>query len=399
MKLHNYNSFITESLQNKHSYYLPTYEECREMCDNNDNLIFYESKHVLDGYDISIFNYRLASYNHFNKPIPNNDKVKAFEMRGITFVWNKDGSLYNRFLLLDKFFNLNQTPCSMYDVVKDLTIKHINNKEDGSIASFVKLPNGKMYGRSKTSFQSDQAFEIQRIYDTNKDIKTLVDFCLNNDIIPIFEYVSPTNRIVLRYQEDELILLKLRNNKTGEYLDIDIVKDYIGNTKFASYNNDKTLDDLISLKDVIKDKEGDVVQFTNGKMIKIKSKWYSDLHKIYTEDLNRENCLIELILDEKIDDIIVQIEDKNKIKDIENLSLLLNKVILFYSENIDDLLSKYKGDRKTFVLNNRNNEFFSFAMKMIDGGDKIEMIKSFIKKSTSHLKQAQAWIKKWENIL
>lgn len=66
MKLHNYNSFIKESLQNIHSYYLPTYEECREMCDNNDNLIFYESKHVLDGYNISIFNYRLASYNHFH---------------------------------------------------------------------------------------------------------------------------------------------------------------------------------------------------------------------------------------------------------------------------------------------------------------------------------------------
>ena len=150
---------------------------------------------------------------------------------------------------------------------------------------------------------------------------------------------------------------------------------------------------------IIKDKEGDVVQFTNGKMIKIKSKWYSDLHKIYTEDLNRENCLIELILDEKIDDIIVQIEDKNKIKDIEDLSLLINKVILFYSENVDDLLSKYKDDRKVFVFNYRKSEFFHLAMKVIDGNDKIDIIKSFIKKSTSHLKQAQAWIKKWENIL
>ena len=157
-----YLEFINEGL-NSHQYYIPSYDVCRMICDAHDNFIFYESKHNVDSYNISIFNYRLATYNNFESPIEGRDDIKAYEMRGITFVWNKDGSLYNRYLLLDKFFNLNQTPDSMYSVVGDYKIKNVYNKEDGSVASFVRLPNGRVLGRSKTSFQSNRAIEIQKI--------------------------------------------------------------------------------------------------------------------------------------------------------------------------------------------------------------------------------------------
>ena len=126
---------------NTHSYFLPTYEECRQICDANENFLFYESRTEIDGFLISIFNYRLAQSNNFNQPIPGNSKIKAHELRGLTFVFNKDGSLYKRFLLLDKFWNMNQTECSMYSVVKDYKIKNIYNKEDGSVASFIQLPS------------------------------------------------------------------------------------------------------------------------------------------------------------------------------------------------------------------------------------------------------------------
>jgi hypothetical protein len=43
---------------------------------------------------------------------------------------------------------------------------------------------------------------------------------LDNGIDATFEYVSPMNRIVLRHLQEELILLRMRDNKTGEYLDL-----------------------------------------------------------------------------------------------------------------------------------------------------------------------------------
>ena len=123
------NLILFENFNNM-KYFIPTYDECREICDANDNFLFYESKLVMDNFNISIFNYRLSQYSDFVNPVKSNKRLKAFELRGLTFIFNKDGSLYKRYLLLDKFFNVEQTPCSMYSVVKDYKIKNIYNKEE-----------------------------------------------------------------------------------------------------------------------------------------------------------------------------------------------------------------------------------------------------------------------------
>jgi T4 RnlA family RNA ligase len=246
MRLFNFSKF-NENISNKR-YFLPTYIECRKICDSNDNFLFYESKTNIDGYNVSIFNYRLAQYSDFINPLKDGSSINALELRGLTFVFRKDGSLYKRYLLLDKFFNLEQTPCSMYSVVKDYKIKNIYNKEDGSIASFVRLPNGKVLGRSKTSFQSDQAIEIQKIYEKDGQIKQFVDFCIDEDIVPIFEYVSPTNRIVVPYANTELILLRMRDNKTGEYLNINDFAHKLDGISVAASLGEHTLD---SIKEVV----------------------------------------------------------------------------------------------------------------------------------------------------
>jgi hypothetical protein len=143
------------------------------MCAKED-AAFYESKFTIDGFSLSVFNYRLAQYKDFVTPLESKPNVKAYEMRGLTFVFNQDGSLFKRFLLLEKFFNLNQVPESMYSIVKDYKIKWVNNKEDGSIASYIQLPNGKVLGKSKMGFDNEQANGINRIYKTITDVKTFL---------------------------------------------------------------------------------------------------------------------------------------------------------------------------------------------------------------------------------
>jgi T4 RnlA family RNA ligase len=394
MKLLRYGQFITESQTPKHAYHIPTYEDCRLICDTHDNFIFYESKHKEDVFDISIFNYRLATFQNFENPVPDRPDIKGYEMRGITFVWNSDGTLYKRYLLLDKFFNLEQTPCSMYSVVKDYKIKNIYNKEDGSIASFVRLPNGKVLGRSKTSFQSDQAIEIQKIYEKDGQIKQFVDFCMDEDIVPIFEYVSPTNRIVVPYANTELILLRMRDNKTGEYLNINDFAHKLDGISVAASLGEHTLDSIKEVVVKMVGKEGVIVQFENGKMIKIKSPWYSERHKLFTEDLNRENTLIGLIVDETIDDVLSQIEEPTKKAEIERTIEIVNKEIGRMAHQVDELMSNYNGDRKDFAIKFNKHIMFPIAMGIISGKDKVDLIKQRIKIDTKNLMQAREWMKK-----
>lgn len=399
MKIKNYMEF-NEDIKNS-DYYIPSYEECRRICDVNDNFIFYETKHRVDGYDISIFNYRLSQPGDFHEPILGNNKIKAYELRGLTFVFNTDGTLFKRFLLLNKFWNIDQSDCSMYSVIKDFKIKNIYNKEDGSIASFIKLPNGKTIARSKASFSSDQAVEIQKIYEKSKNIKRFVDWALSNDIVPIFEYVSPQNKIVVQYSNTDLILLRMRDNLTGEYLDINDYVDKLDGISVVNSDSGKTLEDLIELKSIIKGKEGWVIQFENGKMVKLKTDWYNSLHRLYTEDAKKENILISLILDEKIDDIISQLDpdDTERREFIEKLTKIVNNYIIKISKEIDDLVLKYEGDEKDFAMLWKKHKLFPFAMGVIKGKDKFELIINWVKKQTFRLQQAANWVKENEYLL
>lgn len=399
---------------------IPTYKEALDLT-LLENSPFYESKCIIDGYNISVFNYRLASYNDFN------DNVGSKEMRGLTFVFNDDGTIFNRYLLLEKFFNLNEEPNSMYSNVKNYKIKSVSNKEDGSIATFIKLPNGKIIGKTKNGFSNDQSNGINRVYSNNNDIKKFVEFTLNNNIIPIFEYVAPSNRIVLRYKQEELILLKLRDNLTGKYLDMPKILNDFKSIKTAYVRNDfENLKDLIDIISIETDREGDVIQFDNNGcdfFVKIKTPWYVERHTLLTNDIYHENIIIKLILEDKIDDIIGhipedEVETKDRIFKIINIikRVIKNKIIDI--QKLYDIYLTYKSD-KDFAIKYHKDENFSYVMTMskcdklkklsldeileiydtyddyqriIDKGDINQLVISYILEKTKKLEMARNFI-------
>jgi len=402
-KLFRYTEFINESLSQNA---IPTYEQAVELC-SGEEAPFYESKMVVDGFNVSVFNYRLAQYKDFSNPIPEKPELKGYEMRGLTFIFNEDGSLFNRYVLLEKFFNLNQVPESLYSVVKNYKIKFVNNKEDGSIASFVKLPNGKIVGKSKMGFDNDQADGINRVYKTNKEVKSLVDWALDNDIVPIFEYVAPHNRIVLRYPSEELILLRLRDNKTGKHIDIRDHLDKVGSIRIAPFEDEiKDLDGLIELTAVQVDKEGSIVtcedEFGRDFFFKLKTPWYMALHGLLTDDIYKENIIISYILDDKIDDILGQIPEDEK-EAHQRINKIIEVVKRAISDKTQDLNISYKlfvdmeKNRKEYALKYRGKEpNFGYVMAMAKGIDPYDLSKNWISDNTKRLMMAREWLKKRE---
>jgi RNA ligase len=378
---------------------LLTYNEALALTQGKD-APFYESKLVVNGYNVSIFNYRLAQYSDF---------IDNEEMRGLTFVFNSDGSLFKRYLLLHKFFNLNQVEETQYSLIKDLKIKSIHNKEDGSIASFIKLPNGDVIGKSKMSFESEQALGMNRLYNSNSDLKRFIDWSLDNDLVAIFEYVAPTNRIVLKYSDEELILLRLRDNKTGEYLDLSDYSDKIGSIKVAP-SDVGTLDELVELSHSVEDKEGWIIEFTNGLFIKIKTSWYVSLHGLLTDDLYREHVLVKYILDEKIDDILGQIPE-NEFESHERINKIISVVKNSISEKVNDILKSYdlfleggvgknwEGElrlqlmRKTFALKYHKDKNFAYVMSLSKGRDVYELAKDWVSDQNRKLLVSRSFLK------
>ena len=340
---------------------IPTYEEAVALT-LLPNSPFYESRSIVGGYAVSTFNYRLVSWSDFNIP-------GSKEMRGISYVFGLDGSLFKRYLLLEKFFNLNQVPDTMYSEVKDFKIKSIYNKEDGSVASFIKLPDGSVFGKSKMSVITDQAEGIMRVYKSNASVKRFVDWTFDNDITAIFEYVAPSNKIVLRYAKEDLILLRLRDNVTGELLDLNDYLDVIGDVRVAPSETGYTLDELIEMASYTEDKEGWIIEFTNGVLMKIKTDWYFKRHGILTEDIYRENVIINYILNDEIDDVIAQIPE-DEVEAHARIEKIISIVKRALSKKVDEIRKSYEfyltvGSRKDYAINYRGKEEnFAWVMKM-----------------------------------
>jgi hypothetical protein len=161
--------------------------------------------------------------------------------------------------------------------------------------------------------------------------------------------------------KEELILLKLRNNLTGEY--IDISGSNIKKAEFEYY----TLDNIIDLAKTVENKEGWVIEMDNISL-KVKTEWYRNLHGLLTDDLYRENILIKHIINDDIDDIISEIPEED-IESIDRIDRLVSVVKSYTKDRVEYLeneYNKYKGlSLKEYALNHiKGNKDAAFILSM-----------------------------------
>ena len=406
-------------------YFIPTYEQAINITKVNNILDFFTTSRDVNGYRVDMFNYKLAFYKEFYE-IPQSIGLKhAKELRGLTFVFNENikpnveydikmlsNNIYKRFIMLEKFWNINYCPETQYDIVKHKKIKNIYEKLDGSLITFIELPNKDILAKTKGGFDNEESIMSNELLKEDKVKYDFVSYCINNNIAPTFE-LTTFRRGVLKYDKNELTLLKLRNNETGKYIDIysDFVVERI--KRPISYNY--TLEELLELQKTQKNVEGYVVQFEDDTQLKCKTQWYFERHKIYSESIYRENDLIKMIVDNKIDDVLEQIGNDENHSAINLINEIQAKIIKWFEVSTNEVLILYKtfeeiqrlfpNDKeevfKLFAIRHRKDKWFSvvlYVTRKIKDETLNEMIytelKTFILKETYHLKRAEQFLKK-----
>lgn len=311
----------------------------------NSNEAFYFQDQLLDGCTYRIFNYRLASYTDFLQP-------GALECRGSMFEIDDKGTAKRLASHpLHKFFNLYENPMTM-NVDLD-NIVSVENKSDGSLISTF-MHNGTLRLKSKGSLVSDQAIAAMKWLNQpeNDEFKNHLLEYTKEDYTVNLEWVSPDNRIVLGYLEPKLIVLNIRDNRNGSYVDLPYcisIHPYLDKAVDLRGMTPKEFVD--QLPDMLDDIEGCVVKLKTGLWFKVKTKKYLSLHHC-KDSVNNPRRLFEVIVDEGIDDIramfhtdellIKQIDDmQRKVDHIFNE--MVNTVETFWEEN------KYL-DRKDFAI-------------------------------------------------
>lgn len=226
------------------------------------------------------------------------------ECRGLIF--NPQGKLLSR--RFHKFFNMGEREETLNP---DFSQKHITlEKLDGSMITPLLLPSGLKWA-TKMGVTDIGLMCEEFVNNSTIDYKPFVIDLIKNDMTPIFEFMSPKTRIVIDHKEENLVLIAVRQNRTGIYYK------YENMLEVANYWNIPVVQPVdIPIHNIkyVNDTEGVVVQFKDGHMLKVKTDWYCAIHKM-KENLLFEKNVIKLILEDKIDDILPALpeDDKNKL--------------------------------------------------------------------------------------
>jgi T4 RnlA family RNA ligase len=172
----------------------------------------------------------------------------------------------------------------------------------------------------------------------------------------IFEYVAPSNRIVIFYDRPQLILTAVRSNFLGIYQMYDFMaqdaKTYGIPVVQPVTTEHSTITDLAAHIKDLKDAEGVVVRFSDGKMVKMKAEDYVRQHKAL-DGLRHEKDVLQLILRGQLDDVLPLVSDEIRVRleqfrddVLSNVKKFDERITMRYAE----LKVKHGEDRKAFAL-------------------------------------------------
>jgi T4 RnlA family RNA ligase len=292
------------------------------------------------------------------------------ECRGIVFRENDGKLLVRRF---HKFFNLNERPESSIEVINFNRPFMCLEKVDGSLFSPIEY-QGRIKFVSQLGFtQHGELVDnyVNSVVNIHK-YDEFCKYCIENDMTPCFEYVSEQNRVVIKYEKSELILLAVRKNESGEYISYDQCKQWAKEHKIPIIQPLESISKIASIIGTaivqyirdLKGIEGCVIIFLDTyEMYKCKTLSYSVAHSIHPEKV-KERQLWKATVTHIIDDLVSLIDFDTKVRTAlqkfrdefqqcienkaKNITKLVERCMPFSEKKLDSITDKYD---KTIVRN------------------------------------------------
>ena len=217
----------------------------------------------------------------------------------IDTTWTADNLIYRSSIWKDgkllsagyrKFFNWGEHE-QLSPVPTDISTCELVEKIDGSclIASTNMI-------RTRGTFDA-------RMHENGYEVDTLIKrypkaFDVPTDQTWLFEWVSPTHKIILNYGDLDMFLTGIVYHKDYSYARqfyLDEFAKVIGVKRPRTYHFG-SMDEMLSAVRDLKGQEGLCVYSSNGQVIhKVKSAWYLALHRMKSE-LNNLDSIIDLWL-------------------------------------------------------------------------------------------------------
>lgn len=229
------------------------------------------------------------------------DDPRLLECRGVKF--DAEGAIIAR--PLRKFFNYGERNTKL-PIYKPHVV---TEKLDGSMVHPA-IVGGQMFLMTRKG-HTDIAKRAERHVMSDRGTAYVQFFwdALLRGWTPVFEYVGPDNRIVLRYQDRALVLLAMRRTVEGDFMPRKELIDWAAaHEVLLAREADLPLratQDVASFVDHargLRDEEGYVVYFDDGHVVKLKAYEYVTMHRA-VDDLGSKKKVVALVLSGLADDV------------------------------------------------------------------------------------------------
>jgi T4 RnlA family RNA ligase len=222
---------------------------------------FYSKKDEVNNH--LFFNYKFFTPKTFPDPFSTEDEKMSYyysvlrECRGIIFDITTGKPISRSF---HKFFNINGPLEETLSKYMDLNDPHVwLEKLDGTMTNallFVDENNNETVKfRTKMGTETTLAKQIEKFISSSElkdNYHKFISKWIKKGYTPIFEFVSPENEIVIKYDSSKLVFLALRNVEDGSYINykesIKIVSEYdiphVKEYDFQSKDIEKILEEI-----------------------------------------------------------------------------------------------------------------------------------------------------------
>lgn len=267
----------------------------------------------------------------------------------------------------------------------------ITNKLDGSYQQYRYIADeDRILGSGSQALDPVESWRLAAGYKLLSDgqkelIKDYPDYTF------IFEYISPKNPIVVKYDESQegLYLLAARDVKDGKEVSFDILSDMAEeyDSKITQWYYTATLFSVLADTDnyLSSEKEGWVVDMVDGHKnhfrCKIKTESYLMMHKILPRKVS-PNAVVQAIHENILDDFLANVPEAYKeiINDYKNNVLLylklMQKRIDFYLQNMNKFSLDSRKEKMLWIQNNPPKIFRSYLRNEVLG-EKNDFLKHF----------------------
>lgn len=340
----------------------------------------------------TVINYMVAYAETFDMTGPDDlGGAVRRECRGLIFA--PDGTIMSR--PFHKFFNIGEreeTQVNSVDMSKDHAIME---KMDGSMARPI-IMNGELRLATKMGV-TDVAMQAEKWLSGHPESGRLKMWLMTQIMFgetPLFEWISPLNKIVLAYEEADLVYLGSRNNVTGEYR---FRENHNIFTKVPRYGSvEGNIADYVARQRQAEGREGDIIRFADGQMLKIKNDWYVRIHRV--KDLIRtDRNIAAIIINEELDDVL-PILDETDVATVRAYEVRFDAAIENVLGRLEGLITLARvlhgGVKKdvaiNFVPNLMYKEDASFIFSVLDGKDLRTLVIEKIKRDVGNTTKYEA---------